>query len=52
MEYLLDFDLQHGRTDVRLLEGKLLEIFTYEWMNELNKVQSKCGTGLNKLRTF
>ena len=51
MEYLLDFDSLFTKADLKVLELRLMAVFTEGWLIDLNRVHS-CRTGLNKLRTY
>ena len=52
LEYLMDFEIPHGKSDVKMLKHKLLIQFEEVWKAELSRIEGRRGIGLNKLRTY
>ena len=52
MDVMLDLNVKKTKGYVRLLEARLMDEFIEMRYVDLNRVNAKCGQGLNKLRTY
>ena len=52
LNHMFNLDLQYGKYDVFNIRENLMEMYAEAWSEEVNKVGSKNGTGLNKLRSY
>ena len=52
MDDMMDFTVQKSKYDVKMMEAKLKDEFVETWYADLNRINAKCGQGLNKLRTY
>ena len=52
LNYMFNLDLNYGKYDIPIIRESLMDMYIDSWFGGINKVESKTGTGLNKLRTY